>query len=193
MSCKNSVHMSLMFRKDKLRIMGTSRCYSLGNIRRQKILQFVSMTTYYWFCFSKKDFRFRTFVETHNDLFFKNRKTGKKTLFSRNILENKIEHILEAIWTLAELLILCDPKLVYNGISLKLPYYLLWSIAVINFYPVCDVFVSFLESLRFCELSKKTNKFFLLSMSFMLKRYMNLYTNEHANIGSCFNQVWFAQ
>ena len=29
--------------------------------------------------------------------------------------------------------------------------------------------------------------------AFMLKSYMNLYTNDHANTRSCFNQVWFAQ
>ena len=46
---------------------------------------------------------------------------------------------------------------------------------------------------------KENQKSFLLAMSFMLKSYMNLYTNDHANTGSCsviikiiFNNVSFS-
>ena len=46
---------------------------------------------------------------------------------------------------------------------------------------------------------KENQQSFLLAMSFMLKSYMNLYTNDHANTGSCsviikiiFNNVSFS-
>ena len=46
---------------------------------------------------------------------------------------------------------------------------------------------------------KENQQSFLLVMSFMLKSYMNLYTNDHANTGSCsviikiiFNNVSFS-
>ena len=36
---------------------------------------------------------------------------------------------------------------------------------------------------------KENQQSFLLAMSFMLKSYMNLYTNDHANTDLCFNHV----
>ena len=77
---------------------------------------------------------------------------------------------------------------------------------VINYYNCGYKFLSGLRCFRFIfrvvemsQIFKENQQSFLLAMSFMLKSYMNLYTNDHANTGSCsgiikiiFNNVSFS-